>query len=178
MQRQLKRIVHNSIVCTGNHAVHFYESDVVLAAHVAGFLSSALQEGGTAVAVALPEHLDAIAAHLPSAPNLTLLDARATLDQLLVDGKPDLGRFDVCVKEPLRSMRAAGGPLHVYGEMVDILLDEENEPALFALESMWEDIVDEIGFSLLCGYTARTLAPQKMATTLAQVCDAHRSVLP
>jgi hypothetical protein len=81
-----------------DHVVQFYECEDELAGSVAAFLVEGLQRGESVVVVATPAHRRAFEERLvaagidpraaEAAGSLVLLDARQTLDRLLVDGRP------------------------------------------------------------------------------------------
>src|SRR5689334_5151072 len=85
------------------HDVQFYDDDGFLADAVGKFLSAGLSRQAAALVVATPEHAAQIEGCLRSQGvdvqrllgdgRLRFLDARDTLQALLVDGEADEGRF-------------------------------------------------------------------------------------
>ncbi|HVY46815.1 MAG TPA: MEDS domain-containing protein, partial [Minicystis sp.] len=115
-----------------HHVVQFYESDAYLAEAVGRFLRPALATGHAAVVIATPEHRAAFAGWLSDAGvdvdaavtsrQLRLVDARETLSAILVDGAPRWESFERVIEGILADCRRAhAGPVHAYGEMVDLL---------------------------------------------------------
>src|SRR5262245_26370771 len=115
-------------LCTGRHAVYFYDNDQSLPAEAPGCLCAALADAGAAIALATAAHRAAFATELSrlgvdvtSAERdgtLVFLDARQTLDQLLVDGAPEPGRFREVVAAAIAGLACEQGPVSAYGEMV------------------------------------------------------------
>src|SRR5947209_689296 len=83
----------------GNHIVQFYEDDAYLAKTVASFVGAGFVADQPAVVITTPQHRDLITdrlsesgldiARIRTAGTLTMLDARETLDQFMVNGAPD-----------------------------------------------------------------------------------------
>ena len=81
------------------HLVQFYESSARLADSTARFLAAGLASGDTVLVIATPPHRENLDRRL-FADGLTTrndryvaLDASRTLEQLMVGGVPDAGRF-------------------------------------------------------------------------------------
>jgi serine/threonine-protein kinase RsbW/stage II sporulation protein AB (anti-sigma F factor) len=109
---------------------------------------------------------------------LVVLDARATLDSLMVDGAPDAGAFDALVGSVVR--RAASGRTQVvaFGEMVALLWDAGEVVAALELERLWNALGEVVAFSLLCGYQSQCdgALDDETSVALAEVCDLHSRV--
>jgi signal transduction histidine kinase len=143
------------------HHVQFYESPTRLAQRVVGYLREALDQHGAAIAAARATHLEQFTRELArvgfdtdklvSEGRLYLLDADAILAKLLVEDRIDAAQFDSLIAATVRRVRAPR--LHVYGELVDLLLASGKRQALFELEALWAELMDEQPFSLLCGYS-------------------------
>jgi len=169
------------------HLLQFYEDDEVLADEVAEFLETCgIGASGAAIVIATGAHGDGIerslvargldASALKSSGRLTILDARQTLDALLVDGVLDRGRFETIIGTRVARL-AARGPLSLFGEMVALLWAEGRNDAALELEALWNDLGREHRFSLLCAYPMRDMA-QSADADLRHVCAAHDHALP
>src|SRR5277367_3123472 len=100
-----------------SHMVQFYENDRYLCEDVAGFLGAGLGAGEPLVVIATGAHWKTICERLGSnafdverarrAGQLTVLDARATLSEILIDGMPDGGRFRALVGGLFETINAA-----------------------------------------------------------------------
>lgn len=171
---------------SGQHAAYFYDDERGLAAAVAGYLGAALADGGAAVAIATAAHCSAFASdmrHLgldvtaaERAGRLVLLDAAATLDQFMVDGAPERGRFLNVVAARIAALACLHRPVRAYGEMVGLLWDDGDVESVIALEQLWNDLQADATFSLLCGYPASALSGGS-ADLIVPVCDTHSDVL-
>ena len=147
------------------HGVRFFESSQALARIVAEFLNEGLAGGSAAIVVADPTLRAAIVRALTLASvdvvdlersnRLLLLDARATLSQFMVNGKPDARRFTDVMCETVRRTRPAGGTptLRVFGQMVDLLWQDGLKAEAIMLERLWNQFAQTETFCLLCGYT-------------------------
>lgn len=171
----------------GEHVVYFYDGARSLAAVAAERLGAALLDGGAAIVIATAAHRAAFAAELERlrfdvssaerAGTLVFLDARRTLDQLLVDEAPDPGRFQEVIGAAIAGLaRRVQGPLFAYGEMVGLLWDVGDVEAVIALEELWNDLLADVAFALLCGYPAAAL-DEGSTGSVARVCDTHSKVI-
>ena len=173
----------------GTHVVQFYESDDFLARAVAEFLSSGIQDDQPALVIATPEHRDLITqllreedADLPALQaegRIAMLDARETLDLILVNGSPDPARFERVVSQALDAVkRGSSGPVRAYGEMVDLLWRDGNTAGAVCLENLWNDLAGKREFSLLCAYAMGNFYRSCDATDFHAICQAHSHVRP
>ena len=71
-------------------------------------------------------------------------------------------------------LRQRGTPIHLYGEMVDLLSERGNSQGALRLEQLWNEIAREQPFSVLCGYRLGTLAND--IDCLEQICAQHDGV--
>jgi hypothetical protein len=166
------------------HAVSVYEDDSALVSAVTDFLGAALAAGSPVLVVATPAHTRAVATALTDA-GVDLAaavdsglyrtaDAASLLASFLVDGMPDPARFEAGVGALVREHATRGsGPLHAFGEMVALLWDDGAVTAALELEALWNGLLSEQPFSLLCGYPQRLLDAEGQA----QVCAHHDTVL-
>jgi anti-sigma regulatory factor (Ser/Thr protein kinase) len=162
------------------HIVQFYSHDDELIAEVVSHLSDAVALGGTAIAIATREHRLAFEAGLAEAvdlnadSNLTLLDAYETLQQLLSNDELDEGQFRSVIGALVSSAKP---PVHLYGEMVDLLWEAGRVPDAIELESLWNRLGEEHLFVLLCGYSNEAGLWNEQAIEFSRVCDLHASVV-
>ena len=160
------------------HIVRFYEDDDLLMKEVAGFIGAALSTDGAGIVIATPEHTQALHEWLQQAggacARLVFLDARATLDRLLVAGQPDEGRFRAVIREARAQLGRHGGPLHAFGEMVALLCADGNYSAAIRLEQLWNALSEELCFSLFCAYPWQVFPDAAFAAQFDQVCAEHQ----
>ena len=150
----------------GDHVVQLYgEDDQLLSRNVSRYLQEGLRRGDALVVIATPEHEAAIARILEAESGaraaeagregrLVFLDARTTLDRILVDGRLDPERFDAVVVPQLRLARARSrsGAVRAFGEMVSLLWCEGRQAEAAALEGRWNAVLATHACSLYCAY--------------------------
>lgn len=175
-----------------DHAVQFYEHPDYLYEVVADFLATGLGLGEPAVVIATEEHRTGFRARLGSrgldlerlvaTGQLTLLDARETLDAFMVGSMPDWERFAACIGSVIEKItsgffRAKHG-LRAYGEMVDLLWKDGNPQAALRLEEYWNDLARLHSFSLLCAYTMGNFHRETHSADFEKICGAHTHAIP
>ena len=153
--------------CNGRHfhAVQFYQDDESLVAIVARFLAEGFKQSQPAVVIATPEHRIALEVALASHGldvnrmkqfgDIVLLDARETLDTIIVEGMPHQQLF----QHVFGSMFKEAARIHpdrttrAYGEMVNVLWKDGMTAAAIRLETLWNELAKAHDFELLCGYS-------------------------
>ncbi len=166
-----------------SHWVRFYDREEGNLSHVALHLHAALERGRTAIVIAKPELRRNLVTRLQTMPHsqtfgsLVTLDAQETLNKFMMDGWPHEGRFTAVVGE-LVQRAGLQQPPAAYGEMVVLLCEQGNFQAAIRLEKLWNDLLGQHGFSLLCAYPRR-LFTDGLGTHAAYrpLCDAHHQVL-
>jgi signal transduction histidine kinase len=173
----------------GRHQAHFYDDPEVLADRVAGYFAHALSEGGGAIALARADCVRAFEARLErhgvdlarerAADRYLVLDADALCDDLVPGAMPDAERFFATVKPALARVRSAVGdaPIHVYGELVDLLWSIGKRDAVIRLEQLWSDLCRAEPFALLCGYQLESFAASEHTPAFDLIC-AHHDTAP
>lgn len=171
---------------SGEHAVHFYRTNSELADRAGAYLEASLSSGGIAIAIATEPHLEAIGARLTAAGvavdrliedgRLILLDAQATLAKLIIDGRVNPQAFERVVGRTIRVARRRGSALAAYGEMVDVLWQAGDVQGAIELEMLWNQLMAEVPFSLLCAYHSAAVAGPEHDDPLRVVCQLHSSV--
>ena len=146
------------------HRAYLYESDVSLIARVAPYVDEALAASGVAIVLARRPIVDGVAqalaarghdvAALRASGRYFDRDANAVLDEIRPTGYLDRDRFRALAGGLLEQARAACGdaPIHVYGEVVDVLWERKAPESALALEHLWHELAHEHRFALLCGY--------------------------
>jgi anti-sigma regulatory factor (Ser/Thr protein kinase) len=167
----------------GTHLVHFYEADEDLAERTGAYLREALDADGVAIAIASEPHLLAIRRRLTALATpwqdaiqdarLILLDARATLDKLLIDGAVDRHAFRREVGSLVRGACRRHSVVRAYGEMVDLLWQAGDIPGAIELETVWNELMAEVPFTLLCAYHSAAVAAPEHDGALRTVCQLH-----
>jgi hypothetical protein len=172
----------------GNHLVPFYDADAsALVTNVATFIDDGLNAGNSIVVIATPEHADAFLAALGSkrgqrdvrARRLVLLDAAATLQQFMIDGRPNWRRFDAVVGATVRGLRRAkpGARLRAYGEMVGLLWSAGQTDAAVEVEKFWNMLLAGDEFTLYCAYPVEGFGDELRTGRRGEVLCEHTHVI-
>ncbi|MCU1281843.1 MAG: hypothetical protein JWM53_5389, partial [bacterium] len=171
-----------------NHVVQFYEDDAFLCDTVGRFIGAGLAAGENVVIIATDLHRHAFVQRLKANDfdveralangRLTLLDARETMQQLLIDNMPDWDRVCDVIGAVLGAAAAGVANVRVYGEMVDLLWRDGNPDAAIRLEQMWNDLGRLHKFSLLCAYVMGNFSQESDSTAFERICHAHAHVMP
>ena len=172
---------------TRDHFVQFYEHEQTLIASLGEFVHRAITGGGSAVVVASAAHVEALEQHLRvltvdvagarETRRLVALDARQTLDALLVDGSPDAGRFAAVIEPLVVDAAARSANVAVFSEMVACLWSDGKEDAAVRLETLWNELLARYRFSLYCAYPVADMADGS-AQSIEAVCKAHTRAIP
>lgn len=171
------------------HYCQLFETDAgLLARNAAQFLACGLAAGQHAVVVAAPANTAAILREFQplgidtqpaiAALELILIDAEELLDQFMVGGYPDAGRFDDTVGDLVRSIHRDGGTLRAYGEMVGLLWSRGEYPAAIRLEQLWNNLRKETAFGLYCGYPIDIFGEHFESGVVDALLSAHTHLLP
>lgn len=179
----MRRMSHGGMAASGfGHAVGFYALDSEGIDAVARFVASGWDLDESVVLVCTQAHRTSVDALLVSqgyrpaaradAGRYLVLDAHEALRELLVDGRIDSEHFLSRVGEVLTEASAAGRPVRAFGEMVAILWENGQVEAAIDLELLWNDILSEYDFSLLCAYPTGGLDHAELVD-VRRVCDLH-----
>jgi MEDS: MEthanogen/methylotroph, DcmR Sensory domain len=171
----------------GDHVAQLYgEDDQQLARNVCRYLAEGLRRRDGLVVVATPDHTRAISRQLAAQAEaevieaerdglLAYYDARATLDRILLDGRPDAARFEEVVGGALRDARdrSASGQVRAFGEMVSLLWCEGRRDEAIRLEDYWNRVLAAYGCSLFCAYRIDLFREQLDVGALNGIVGAH-----
>lgn len=154
----------------GAHSVQLYRDESELGAAVALGARMVLAAGGAVVHVCTPRHAKDIHERLRAAGveptvaeldgRLQVLSAEVLLARIMGPHGPDARKFRHLVGE-IVDRAAAGGerPVHIFGEMVDLLWSRGDQASTLALERMWEELRRERHFTLHCAFTIGDSGP-------------------
>jgi anti-sigma regulatory factor (Ser/Thr protein kinase) len=166
-----------------DHLVYFYAADGELADRAGSYLREALDAGGVAIAIASEPHLAAIGDKLATIGadpedaigdgRLILLDGRATLDKLIVNGQVNREAFNREVGSVVRAAFQRHSVIRAYGEMVDLLWQDGDIPGAIALERVWNELMVEVPFKLLCAYCSTAVSAPEHGGALRTICELH-----
>ncbi len=173
--------------CCEGHGVHFYADRNELAQRVHAHIAPVLQRGHGAIVVAGPESMLAFERYarnekldvqrLTRDRRLMLFDAQWLLDRFMVDGRPDPRRFRAIVGGQLKMLTYRTPGIHVYGEMVTLLMEAGNPDGALELEAMWNVLAGERSFNLLCAYPLDLFTTDRYKRELEKVRQAHNYTL-
>jgi len=178
------------VTASSHHAAQFYVDDATLTDSVARFLLHALRASETAVVIATPEHRAALSRQLTedgidvqracADGQLTMLDARGTLERFMVGRSPDSAKFRATIGDVFDHCRRArpDRELRAYGEMVDLLCFDGQRDAAIQLERLWNQLASEYRFSLLCSYSMQNFHDQADRVSFEAICETHTAVSP
>jgi hypothetical protein len=168
------------------HVVQLYGADdQLLTRNVSRYFLEGLRHGDGLVMIATGDHADAIVRQLHEETSdasqalrdgrMVVLDARTTLDSLLVDGQPDQQRFRSVVDGVLQAVRAkaASGQVRAFGEMVGLLWVDGRQPEALLLEQYWNELLAGSAYSLFCAYPIDFFDSGSQAAGLGGVLGAH-----
>jgi len=167
------------------HAVQFFDTPDTRAKAIADFLIEGYRTGDALLLAISRPHWQIVAGLLRDAGipvdaasgDVTVLDAREALDELMCDGQLDRERFDAVIGATVRRLAASGRRCRIYGEIVDLLAAEGDFRSVQMLEDLWNESCDQLGFRLFCGYTAANLGDPRSVDALRSICRSHSLVL-
>lgn len=169
------------------HMVQVYEGDEQLVRKAGGYLVDGLQAGEVVVVIATGPHRRAFETSIAEAGidvaeargsgRLVILDAGETLDRFLVDGRPDEAGFDAVVGTLVREAAGAGRGVRAFGEMVALLWDAGDVVAAIQLEALWNQLGEQVTFSLFCAYPAACADDDAHSDAFVEVCGLHSAVI-
>jgi hypothetical protein len=172
-----------SATAPADHVVLFYEQDRFLNECIADYVRQGLAENRDVLVIATAPHRHAVDGLLDRSPQragtdprLTTLDARATLDDLRIDGVVDAGRIHDRFARWLAASNRSGRTPRIYGEMVALLWDDGQFERALQLETLWNRLGESFSFSLLCGYPMRGFADHDSTVSFPDVCRQHTAV--
>jgi hypothetical protein len=170
------------------HAVLFYESDAELTDEVVPYLAAGAAAGEALIIIAgearrrdFEAGLEAAGVDIESARaagTLVSLDAKSTLEAFMPGGALDSVAFDQVVGGVLREAAQRAGGICAYGEMVALLWEAGNVGGAIELERLWNELANELEFSLFCAYPAASVAGRDQHDALHEVVELHSMVVP
>jgi signal transduction histidine kinase/ActR/RegA family two-component response regulator len=177
-----------NVMCDSDHFVQFYETEAFLLNSLSGYVGKGLETGDACIVVATQAHREALEEQL-KAQGLDVaaasrvgqyfsLDATETLSKFMVDGQPELGRFNQIIGDIVARAAVGGRRVRAFGEMVALLWAEGNQTAAIHLEEFWNDLQKTHAFSLFCAYEMSAFGGEQFIEPLSNVCATHSRVIP
>jgi signal transduction histidine kinase/ActR/RegA family two-component response regulator len=177
-----------SEMCESDHFVQFYETEGFLLNSLGGYVGKGLEAGDACIVVATKAHREALEEQLKAqgldvaaasaAGQYLSLDATETLSKFMVDGQPDLGRFNQVVGNIVARAATDKRRVRAFGEMVALLWAEGNQAGAIRLEEFWNDLQKTHAFSLFCAYEMSGFGGEQFIEPLGNVCATHSRVIP
>ena len=177
----------SSALGSHRHVVQFYDHDEDLAENAGDYLAGAIAEGGAAVVVATPGHCAGLEARLAAGGvdvgaarrdgSLVCLDATRVAPRLTRGGQVDLAAFATQFRPAILAAGEASGPVRIYGEAVALLWAADQVNAALELEGLWNELGQQIPFSLFCGYPRALVESSQHQGAVAEICRLHTAVL-
>jgi len=168
------------------HLVQLFDSDRSMTEGVAQFVCEGYWRSEQILVVTSPERWNAVRMRL-SAPDcpiedatrfgrIVVRDSKETLKEFMVNDRPHRRLFDATVGTLVRGQAAFERPVRIYGEMVDVLVEQGHYKAALELEEFWNELATRHEFTLLCGYTAGHFGDPQNSSDLRRICAAHDHV--
>lgn len=174
-------------LAAGDHVVQFYDGDDDLLALVGSYLSAAVHDGETVIAIVSRAHLPVLEAAMVDCGVdvddacrdglLQLIEAEWALSRFMIDGMPSPEAFDSSVGSLVRKAAGSERPVRAFGEMVALLWAEGNASGAVELERLWNGLQAQAPFSLFCGYPRSLVAASASAESFGEVCELHTHVI-
>jgi hypothetical protein len=155
-----------------DHLMVLYESAQVLSQRVSSFLLRGIRADHPALIIAREVHQRCIVDRLSAngvaveealaCRRLVIVDAQPIRDRILQNGRVDGEVFDEFAL-PLFHQLARRKPhraAYVYGEVVDLLWTGGRVEDAIALEILWNDLLEQMPMTVLCGYSMEPFARQ------------------
>ena len=185
---------HSDVVgpAVSAHAVQFYEDDTGFIESLGEFVGAALGAGGSCIVISTQDHHEKLIETLSSncidmarvlaEGRYVHLDARRTLDRLLVQGRPERQRFwdeiEPVIERSKAALRPGAKTIAAFGEMVAILWAEGNHQAAIELEHLWNELIQPHNLHLRCAYPIGGFARQSYSDMFDTICSQHSAVIP
>jgi hypothetical protein len=187
--KSIERVFDEAGPC--GHLLQFYQADEpLLNRNVGRFLWEGLLNGDGLLVIASAERRASVSGHLQRLGvdiaqvvrenQLLLLDAQATLDRFMIDGRPDRELFRHVAGAALKMVRPRGGnaSIRAYGEMVGLLWQAEEHAAAVLLEEYWNEMLHNDRFVLFCGYPIDIFAKSFDRSRIEALLCAHTHCVP
>jgi signal transduction histidine kinase len=177
-----------SMMDATEHFVQFYEADAFLLDAVAQFIGTALTDGEAGIMIATKAHREGVIQRLHTqgvdvgaaclSGQFTEIDAFGTLTRFMVDGAPDVARFNAVVGGIIARAVRDYPRVRIFGGMVALLAADGNFDATLRLEDLWNDLREKQSFTLFCAYPMDHSGGEAITELYDRVSAAHTSVIP
>jgi anti-sigma regulatory factor (Ser/Thr protein kinase) len=169
------------------HAVQFYREDAELYDTVGTYVAEGIRDGGVSIMVTRAARREGFDEALVTAGvdpvaacedgRLLSFDAATMLARITRGGRLDPAAFLATAGAAVRRAAESRRPVRVYGEMVSLLWNAGDVIGAIELETLCNELLREVGFSMLCSYHGESLTDDSHADALSAVCRLHSAVL-
>jgi hypothetical protein len=177
---------HSHKISTGDHLCEFYKSTEDLIHSLSDFVVPGITRGEGIILIATQLHTkkliealenrDIDVAMATARGQLVIFDAHATLSKFMVNDLPEPNKFNKLINTTLLTMQGKFPRIRAYGEMVDILVKQNNVEATIELENLWNEICSKNSLSLLCGYSTDFFTKDNQAVH-KKICNTHNHLV-
>jgi hypothetical protein len=171
-----------------SHIVLTYQHEDFLTEAVSTFIAEGIQRKEGIVLIVTPHHWQLLGQRLRrdgirlqeamKSRRLNIINADELVAKLIVGGMPAEEKFKEVVGAMIGRIRRQYPVIRAYGEMVDILWHQGRPQAAFQLETLWNDLMRQSPFSLLCAYALNPLDASLYDGSLQALCFAHSHFIP
>lgn len=186
--RQVAAIQNLENVRDGDHFVQFYEHEKFLIEAVAAYVAQGFVQDHSAILILTAAHRLAVEKRLKDGGADPLeyqrrglyyvYDADETLACFMVGDQPNARRFRATIEPVVEVANQHGSAVRAFGEMVAILWAQGKKSAAIELEMLWNDLMEQNSFALLCAYPIAQFSNDEQARELRHICRAHNCVIP
>jgi len=170
-----------------DHIAQVYRDESFFMEAVVRFVAAGLRQGEGVTLVMRKANWDTLVERLAAQGfdvdrsvergQISMHDADETLARLMKHGMPDAAAFHGTVGNVIRGMRSRYKVVRAFGEMVDILWQDDRRDAAAALEGLWNELAREEPFALLCAYHIDPL-DGAYREHVAGICSTHTHLIP
>lgn len=175
-----ERLFHGRV--NSEQIVQLFDDLPTLADVVSAFLRQGHLAGARLLVTARDTHWAAVSARLAQAGwsidamradgQLVVVEAATAVTRLWSQGAADRAAFDALVGLSVREL-CSRGPLCIYTEVVDMLIERGSYDAALGVEQFWDALAEECSFRLLYGYTSSRLAANRALASPRVSTPAH-----
>jgi MEDS: MEthanogen/methylotroph, DcmR Sensory domain len=169
------------------HFAQFFDSNEGLLACLCKFVADAAKLDATSLLIITQEHQRALEDQLRvlgtqpdpliSSYRLIIVDARATLANVMNRHRMDQYRFHDVIGTLITQAAARGQPVTVFSEFPALLIQDGHEQAIMKLEDLWNELSRHQVFAVTCAYPDGYFAREQRRRTLDHLCALHSHVV-
>jgi hypothetical protein len=171
----------------GRHLAQFHRDADALTESAFVFLEAGLRQGNSVMVIAAAQRIeqlfDRLAAgklhpkSLCDSGQLAVLDAAPVIEQCVVAGGAEWARFRGLLAPVLARLRLRGHGTRIYGELANLLWQNDQTEAAIQLEDFWNALAGSFSFTMYCGYVMDTHCEKAYAAPLEELGRTHSDIL-